>query len=437
MWVLTRWPSCSAEAGSWERTRSACTLARTGTHLQSLEEARLRLADALPVKRVEELKVPFQCVAASIERAAEHWFAGGVLADVVLASCAVPGILPPVAIGDEHFIDGGIVNSIPVARAVILGAKTIYVLQVGRLEKPLQPPRWPWEVGLVAFEVARRHRFASDLVSVPDEVRLHVLPTGAPPRPPITTSRGSFRSGASLASAVTRRPQPLIFARLVVAYFALELATLIACGALWLASGGGLSMGTELFQRLHYRLLRWFVHGFAVRWSALLGIDVPAPDPTDATRALESDRPLLFFSRHAGPGDTILLIDRFLTRFDRLPSVVFKRSIAIDPCLDLIGHRLPHAVLDTSEKEESEQQIEKVAAGLRPSGVLLLFPEGGNFTASASRGSQAVAHWPAAGGRPSRPHVARASPAAVWIEEQGTEPPLTDAGGTPMTGVAP
>lgn len=163
--------------------RRVTTLARTGTHLHPLNEARERLRRALPVERVEDLQVPFQCVAASIERAAEHWFDSGVLADVVLASCAVPGILPPVKIGDEHFIDGGIVNSIPVARAVTLGARSIYVLQVGRLEKPLQPPRWPWEVGLVAFEVARRHRFASDLQFLPDGVRVHILPTGGSAAP--------------------------------------------------------------------------------------------------------------------------------------------------------------------------------------------------------------------------------------------------------------
>ena len=57
--------------------RRVTTLARTGTHLQPLEEVRRRLSDALPVDRVEELGVPFQCVAASIERAAEHWFARG------------------------------------------------------------------------------------------------------------------------------------------------------------------------------------------------------------------------------------------------------------------------------------------------------------------------------------------------------------------------
>jgi NTE family protein len=173
--------------------RRVSTLARTGTHLESLAAARARLLDALPVERVEQLAVRFECVAACIERAAEHWFGSGVLADVVLASCAVPGVLPPVRIGDEHFIDGGIVNSIPVARAVQLGARTIYVLQVGRLETPLQPPRWPWEVGLVAFEVARRHRFAHDLLSLPDGVRLHVLPTGGSSAPAYNDIRGQLQ----------------------------------------------------------------------------------------------------------------------------------------------------------------------------------------------------------------------------------------------------
>jgi len=192
-----------------------------------------------------------------------------------------------------------------------------------------------------------------------------------------------------LALAVTGRPQALIFARLVVTYFALELSTLIACATLWLASGGGLLMGTQRFQRLHYRLLRWFVHGFARRCLASFDIRVPAEESTEASRALESDGPLLFFSRHGGPGDTILLIDRLLTRFDRLPSVVFKQSVALDPCVDLIGHRLPHAVLDTSQKEECEARIEEVAAGLGRRGVLVLFPEGGNFTPERRRGALA------------------------------------------------
>jgi NTE family protein len=191
LWREMNWSERSAGA----LLRRVTTLARSGTHLQSYREMRERLGAVLPVERVEDLAVPFQCVAASIERAAEHWFDRGALADVVLASCAVPGVLPPVRVGREHFIDGGIVNSIPVSRAVALGAREIYVLQVGRLERPLKPPRWPWEVGLVAFEVARRHRFAHDLHNLPPQVQLHLLPTGGSVAPDYNDLVAQLRVG--------------------------------------------------------------------------------------------------------------------------------------------------------------------------------------------------------------------------------------------------
>ncbi|HEV3172991.1 MAG TPA: patatin-like phospholipase family protein [Actinocrinis sp.] len=155
------------------------TAARTRTHMYSNTMLRRMLESELPVARIEELAVPFQCVAASIERAAERWFTKGPIADAVLASCAVPGLLPPVVVDGEHYLDGGLVDSIPVGRAMALGARTIYVLHVGRLEQPLRPPRRPWEVAAVTFEIARRHRFARDTADLPPGISLHVLPTGA------------------------------------------------------------------------------------------------------------------------------------------------------------------------------------------------------------------------------------------------------------------
>lgn len=127
----------------------------------------------------EEVKVPLYLVAASIERACEQWFDKGPVLPAVMASAAVPGVLPPVAIEGEHFIDGSIVRASPVARAVELGAQDIYVLQVGRLEKPLRPPQRPWEAATVAMELARRARFADELAQIPAGVRVHVLPGGA------------------------------------------------------------------------------------------------------------------------------------------------------------------------------------------------------------------------------------------------------------------
>lgn len=163
--------------------RRVSTLARTGTHTHPPEPLRRLLTDYLGDLRIEDLAVPFQCVAASIERAAEHWFTTGPVVDAVLASSAVPGLLPPVEVGGEHYLDGGLVHSIPVGRAVALGATRVYVLHVGRIERPLTPPQRPWEVAMVAFEIARRHRFAHDMASVPAGVEVHVLPTGHPQPP--------------------------------------------------------------------------------------------------------------------------------------------------------------------------------------------------------------------------------------------------------------
>jgi NTE family protein len=168
----------------------AARLVRSGTHLHSLEPLGRTLADALPGKEFGDLALPFQCVAASIETASARWFASGPLVPAILASCAVPGLLPPVEIDEQHYFDGGLVDSIPVGRAVALGATTVYVLQVGRIESPLQVPTRPWEVGLVAFEIARRHRFHEEMSALPEGVRVHVLPTGGGALPP---GRPQFR----------------------------------------------------------------------------------------------------------------------------------------------------------------------------------------------------------------------------------------------------
>lgn len=158
------------------------TLTRTRTAIHGIEPLRDLLRATLPVETFEELAVPFQCVAASIEQARGVWFDRGPLVDAVLASCAVPGLLPPVRIGDEHFLDGGLVHSVPVGRALELGATTIHVLHVGRIEAPLTVPTSPFQVGMVAFEIARRHRLVDELDRVPDGVTVHLLPTGDPPR---------------------------------------------------------------------------------------------------------------------------------------------------------------------------------------------------------------------------------------------------------------
>ena len=104
----------------------------------------------------------------------------GSLIDAILASSAVPALFPPVEIGGEHFYDGGLVNSVPLTRAVELGADVVYVLQVGRIEAPLRPPERLHEAALIAFEIARRHRYSTTVQNLPEGIDLHLLPSGNP-----------------------------------------------------------------------------------------------------------------------------------------------------------------------------------------------------------------------------------------------------------------
>ncbi|MEO5608522.1 MAG: patatin-like phospholipase family protein [Ornithinibacter sp.] len=166
--------------------RQAARIARYRTHLLSNAPLRHIIERYLPVSRFEELEVEFQCVAACIEDASGRWFTEGDLTDPVVASCSVPGLFPPVRIGEQHYLDGGLVHSIPVGRALALGATRIFVLQVGRVEQPLKPPSKPWEVATVAFEIARRHRFVHEMESVPGDVEMHVLPSGASQSPNVS-----------------------------------------------------------------------------------------------------------------------------------------------------------------------------------------------------------------------------------------------------------
>jgi len=201
MGLADLWQSM-AESGIFSDTvlARATTLARHRTHLYSPAPFRRQLQAHLP-ETFDELRVPFQCVAASIERAGARWFSSGDLPEAVLASCAVPGLLPPVQIDGEHFLDGGLVHSIPVGRALALGAMEIYVLHVGRIEQPLEPPRSLWDVCLVSFELARRHRFMEEMASLPATVRAHVLPSGEENMPLISMR---YRSTTRVAKRIER-----------------------------------------------------------------------------------------------------------------------------------------------------------------------------------------------------------------------------------------
>jgi NTE family protein len=94
------------------------------------------IAGVIPVPRFEDLGLPLSVNAVDLETGEMEWFGAGGRADVdvataVYASCALPLFYPPAQIGDQHFIDGGVVDPLPIQRAADRGADLIIAIDAG------------------------------------------------------------------------------------------------------------------------------------------------------------------------------------------------------------------------------------------------------------------------------------------------------------------
>ena len=170
--------ACGDENGILPR---AVSLARKGEAIHDNEGLRAVLSEKLTASTFEDLVVPFQCVATDVEGVQEVWFRTGPLIEPILASAALPAVYPAVEIDGVRYLDGAIVDDVPMRRAVELGARTLYVLQVGAFSRPRPEPRRPLDVAVQSYWIARHHRFKADLAAIPEDVVVHLLPTGQTP----------------------------------------------------------------------------------------------------------------------------------------------------------------------------------------------------------------------------------------------------------------
>ena len=161
---------------------TAVQFARRGIAIHDNDGLRRTIESVLTVERFEDLALPFECVATDLDAATEVWFSSGRLVEPILASAALPSVYPPVEIDGARYIDGAVVNDVPVSRAVALGARRLYVLHVGSFDRPLPSPRRPVDIAVQAYWIARRHRFHRDLSTLPKGTEAVVLPPGDPPR---------------------------------------------------------------------------------------------------------------------------------------------------------------------------------------------------------------------------------------------------------------
>jgi NTE family protein len=139
--------------------------------LHRIVQRHVQLAD------LADAAVPLHLVAFDVTAGNETVLSRGPAAEAILASCSIPGIFPPVAIGDKLLVDGGVVNNTPIRHAVELGAERVYVLPT---QKPsfAQPvaPRNALDAAIYAVGLLVASRLEADIARYKDDVELIVLP---------------------------------------------------------------------------------------------------------------------------------------------------------------------------------------------------------------------------------------------------------------------
>lgn len=106
----------------------------------------------------DQLKLPLLINAVDLLSGKEVVISEGSVARAVEASCAIPGIFTPVRLGEHLFVDGGLLDNVPVTLMVDRNIDYIIAVDVGA-QNPLQKdPNTIFEVLVQSFYILRRYR---------------------------------------------------------------------------------------------------------------------------------------------------------------------------------------------------------------------------------------------------------------------------------------
>ncbi len=164
--------------------------------------------DGITYERLEDAVVPVEVVATSLTDGREHWFTYGPVAEAVLASAAIPAIFPPVEVDGDRFIDGGVVDNVPIRRAIEAGATRIVVLLCTPPMYLPMPTKRPVEAILNALFISVHNRFARDMSQLPPGVEVIVCSGsefGAREFDDFSNTEALINQGRTEASEIVRR----------------------------------------------------------------------------------------------------------------------------------------------------------------------------------------------------------------------------------------
>jgi 1-acyl-sn-glycerol-3-phosphate acyltransferase len=166
-----------------------------------------------------------------------------------------------------------------------------------------------------------------------------------------------------------RAPRRLPHARLLtfaVCWAWLEATGLAVAFVLWCTRRG---------HRLepHFRLQRWWARNLVALLRRTCGLVIEA----EGLDALTPGSAIVFV-RHASLADALLSAWLVTERAGLRPRYVLKRELLADPCLDVVGNRLPDYFVDRTATDSAPElaALERLTHGLGPGEAGVIFPEG-------------------------------------------------------------
>lgn len=158
-------------------------IARRHDHLYPNDGLVRLITRTTPVTHFHDLRVPLRIVATELTSGEERVFASGSLLRPLMATTALPGVFPPVRIGGDTYIDGGVVNNVPLSHAT--DADRVFVLALQDSDDTTTGARSPgnsFEVLLRSFAIARANRFRLDVALYRDHTEIVVVPPPVLPK---------------------------------------------------------------------------------------------------------------------------------------------------------------------------------------------------------------------------------------------------------------
>jgi NTE family protein len=152
----------------------------TRDHLVPASGLRRLLAEHIEHEYLQAMPIEFHVVAVDVVSGDELLLSHGPTLDALMATAAIPAVLPPVAWDGRKLMDGGVANNTPISHAVALGAREIYVLPTGHACGLDQAPASALGMALHALNLLAHSRLIADIELHRDQAKLVVLPPPCP-----------------------------------------------------------------------------------------------------------------------------------------------------------------------------------------------------------------------------------------------------------------